>query len=390
MVNKIDKTLLGQMIDWRHELHRHPEFGFDELRTSEFVADRLSEFGLEVTRNIGRTGVVGLLKKGQGRRSIGLRADMDALRIQEANDFEYRSRHDGLMHACGHDGHSSMLLGAASYLASRGDFDGSVVFIFQPAEEHGLGAAAMIDDGLFERFDVDAVYGLHNLPGLEEGRFSIRPGAIMASESGFEITIQGKGGHAAMPQMGVDTLLLGAQCVVALQTIVSRNLDPVQQPAVLSVTQFIGDGTVNVIPGKVTLKGDCRCFSDAAVAKVEAAMRRIVEGLCAAAGASCEITFHTGFPATINTAEATEQAIRAATSVFGAERVDGNCQAYTISEDFASMLRVKPGCYGLIGNGGDPAAGCALHNPNYDFNDNILATGASYWIQLSENLLAQK
>ena len=389
MPEKIDKALLEQMTAWRHQLHQYPEFGFEERRTSEFIADRLSEFSLEVTRNVGNTGVVAVLQKGQSNRAIGLRADMDALKIHEANDFEYRSRHDGLMHACGHDGHSSMLLGAASYLASKGDFDGKVVFIFQPAEEHGLGAAAMIEDGLFDRFDVDAVYGLHNLPGLDQGRFSIRPGAIMASESGFEIIIQGKGGHAAMPQMGVDALLLGAQCVVALQTIVSRNLDPVKQPAVLSVTQFIGDGTVNVIPGKVVLKGDCRCFSDATVAIIEAAMRRIVSGICDAAGASCEIIFNTSFPATINTAEATAQSIKAATSVFGEEQVDGNCEAYTISEDFANMLRVKPGCYGLIGNGGDPAAGCALHNPNYDFNDSILADGASYWIQLSENLLSK-
>jgi len=387
MKSLLDTTLEAQMKAWRHQLHRYPKLGFNELRTSDFVADRLTGFGLEVTRNIGKTGIVGRLKKGASDRSIGLRADMDALQIHELNEFAHRSRHDGLMHACGHDGHTAMLLGAASHLVASGNFDGSVHFIFQPAEEHGKGASAMIADGLFDRFQIDSVYGLHNLPGLAEGHFAIRPGSIMASESGFEIRIHGKGGHAAMPHMGVDTLLLASQCVVALQSIVSRYLNPLHESAVVSVTEFIADGSVNVIPGNVTLKGDCRCFSDAVVEKVRSAMKRIVGGLCAAAGAEYELHFHTLFPSTINSRLETTHAIEAATAVLGKDRVNGSCDAYTISEDFSHMLRTKPGCYGLIGNGGDAAGGCALHNPNYDFNDKILLSGASYWVQLTENLL---
>jgi amidohydrolase len=387
MAGLLDSTLESNMKAWRHELHRYPESGFNELRTSDYVADRLSEFGLQVTRDIGQTGIVALLKKGSSVRSIGLRADMDALQIQELNQFAHRSCHDGLMHACGHDGHTAMLLGAAKHLAACGNFDGSVYFIFQPAEEHGKGALAMIADGLFDRFQIDSVYGLHNLPGLAEGHFAIRPGSIMASESGFEIRIQGKGGHAAMPHMGVDALLLASQCVVALQSIVSRNLNPLHESAVISITEFITDGTVNVIPGNVTLKGDCRCFSDEAVEKIRSAMERIVGGLCTAAGAEFEFDFHTLFPSTINSPQETTHAIEAAMAVLGKDRVNGSCGAYTISEDFSNMLRTKPGCYGLIGNGGDMAGGCALHNPNYDFNDKILIKGASYWVQLTENLL---
>ena len=386
-MKKLDPALETQMIEWRHDLHKYPEFGFEEKRSSDLIAARLQDFGIEVVRNIGKTGLVGILQKGNSERSIGLRADMDGLKIQEQNSFDYRSCHDGLMHACGHDGHSSMLLGAARHLAVKGNFNGTVYFIFQPAEEHGKGALAMIDDGLFERYRIDSIYGLHNLPGLAEGHFAIRPGSIMASESGFEINIRGKGGHAAMPNMGVDAMLVGSQVVVGLQSIVSRNLSVLSEPAVVSVTEFITDGTVNVIPSNVIIKGDCRCFGDEAVEKISAAMERIVAGICASAGADYQFDFITTFPSTINSTAETRHAILAARETLGEIQVDGNCEPYTISDDFANMLRVKPGCYALIGNGGGADGGCALHNPNYDFNDNILVKGAAYWVQLVENQL---
>lgn len=387
-MTELSSNLESTMIEWRHDLHRYPEFGFEETRTSDFIADKLRDFNIDVVRGIGKTGLVGILARGNSKRSIGLRADMDALQIQEANDFEYRSRNHGFMHACGHDGHSTMLLGAAKHLAEHGSFDGTVYFIFQPAEEHGKGALAMIEDGLFERWSIDAVYGLHNLPGLPEGRFAVRPGSIMASESGFEIRITGKGGHAALPHMGVDAMLVGSQIVVALQSIVSRNLSALHESAVVSVTEFVTDGTVNVIPSNVTLKGDCRCFTDEALEKIRRSMDRIVSGICAAAGASYEFHFETTFPSTINSPVETGHAVRAAVDTLGAENVNSNCDAYTISEDFANMLRVKPGCYALLGNGGDAGGGCALHNPGYDFNDRILMKGAGFWVNLVNNQLS--
>ena len=384
----LDSSFANLLADWRHDFHQHPEFGFEEERTSKIVAERLASFGIEVKTGIGKTGVLGILKKGQGERSIGLRADMDALQIHEANEFDYRSQHDGLMHACGHDGHTTMLLGAAKYLAESGNFDGTAYFIFQPAEEHGAGARAMIDDGLFTDHKMDQIFGLHNLPGLQPNTFAIRSGSIMASETCFEIKLTGKGGHAALPQMGIDTMLLGSQIVVALQSIVSRKLNALHQPGVVSVTEFLTDGTVNVIPTQVTLKGDCRCFTDEALNQIEESMRQIVAGHCMAAGAEFEFNFKTIFPSTINDAASTSNAVKTAIQVFGAENVNPDCDPFTISEDFASMLRVRPGCYGLLGNGGDPASGCALHNPRYDFNDDILLPGAKFWISLVENELA--
>ena len=387
-MNKLNPTLEAEMIEWRHDLHRHPEFGFEENRTSDFIAARLQSFGIEVVRNIGQTGLIGILNKGNSERSIGLRADMDALKINERNTFDYKSCNNGLMHACGHDGHSTMLLGAAKHLIEQGNFDGTIYFIFQPAEEHGKGALSMIEDGLFEKWQIDSVFGLHNLPGLAEGEFAIRPASIMASETGFEIRITAKGGHAAMPHMGVDAMLVGSQVVIALQSIVSRNLSALHETAVVSVTEFITDGTVNVIPTNVTLKGDCRCFTDAALEKINISMERIVSGICASAGATYEFDFVTTFPSTINHPEETQHAIQAAIDTLGSDRVNGSCDPYTISEDFANMLRVRPGCYGLLGNGGDAGGGCALHNPHYDFNDRILMKGASYWVNLVENKLS--
>ena len=383
-----DSGFQSRLVEWRHLLHRSPEFGFDEVFTSNFIADKLESFGVKVVRGIGKTGVLGILQKGGGLNSIGLRADMDALKIQEQNEFAYRSQYDGMMHACGHDGHSVMLLGAAEYLADRVAFSGTVYFIFQPAEEHGKGARAMINDGLFSDYNIDAVYGLHNLPGLPAGTFAIRPGSIMASESSFHIQLIGKGGHAAMPYMTVDIMLVASQIVVALQSIVSRNLNVLSKPAVVSVTEFLTDGTVNVLPSKISLKGDCRCFSDETLQHLEASMERVVAGLCASAGAEYTFDFETVFPATVNHPAQTSVAIQVAEQVFGRGKVNGNCDRFTISEDFANMLEVRPGCYGLIGNGGEEGSGCALHNPQYDFNDEILVEGVKYWVNLAETVLA--
>ena len=383
-----DSGFQSRLVEWRHLLHRSPEFGFDEVFTSNFIADKLESFGIKVVRGIGKTGVLGILQKGGGLNSIGLRADMDALKIQEQNEFAYRSQYDGMMHACGHDGHSAMLLGAAEYLADRVAFSGTVYFIFQPAEEHGKGAKAMIKDGLFSDYNIDAVYGLHNLPGLSTGTFAIRPGSIMASESSFHIQLRGRGGHAAMPYMTVDIMLVASQIVVALQSIVSRKLNVLSKPAVVSVTEFLTDGTVNVLPSKISLKGDCRCFSDETLQHLEVSMERVVAGLCASAGAEYTFDFETVFPTTVNHPEQTSVAIQVAEQVFGTGKVNGNCDRFTISEDFANMLEVRPGCYGLIGNGGEEGSGCALHNPQYDFNDEILVEGVKYWVKLAETVLA--
>ena len=383
----IGQKLITQMTQWRRHMHRFPECGFELPLTADFIAEKLESFGIEVTRNIGQQGIVGVLRCGDGKASIGLRADMDALQIHEKNTFEHRSQHHGQMHACGHDGHSAMLLGAAAYLSEKKAFSGTVHFIFQPDEEHGQGAQAMIDDGLFERFHIDAIYGLHNMPGLAEGQFMVRPGSLMASESSFEIVIDGVGGHAAMPHRGVDPIVVGSQIILALQTIVSRNLSALEETAVVSATEFLTNGTVNVIPSQVTIKGDCRCFTEASLAKIEASMERIVSGMCQAAGAQYTFKFVNTFYPTVNSPSQTELATRAAIAVFGASNVDTNCLPLTISEDFSSMLRVKPGCYALLGNGMDSVGGCALHNPEYDFNDRILAYGAQYWVQLVSDQL---
>ena len=383
----LDSQLIKHMTEWRRHLHRYPECGFEVQQTSDFIAEKLQSFGIKVERNIGQTGLVGILNAGDGSASIGLRADMDALHIHEQNSFEYRSQHKGKMHACGHDGHSAMLLGAACHLAKSPSFNGTVYFIFQPDEEHGQGAQAMIDDGLFERFQIDAVFGLHNLPGMPEGRFTVRPGSLMASESSFEIQILGVGGHAAMPHTGIDPLVTGAQVVMALQTLVSRNLSAIHETAVVSATEFITNGTVNVIPSEVTIKGDCRCFTEQTLAKLEQRMEQIVAGICEAAGAEYRFNFVNTFYPTVNSHAETDYAIAAANAALGSDKVNGSCDPFTISEDFSSMLRVKPGCYALLGNGTESDGGCALHNPEYDFNDRILGKGASYWVQLVSDRL---
>ena len=368
---------LARVTQWRHQLHSQPETGFAVHDTAALIAQLLEEFGLQVHRGIGQTGVVGVLKGNkpptqpeQASRSIGLRADMDALAIHEANTFAHRSQRPGAMHACGHDGHSAMLLGAAQALAQAPHFCGTVYFIFQPNEEHGLGAQAMIDDGLFEHFPMQAVYGLHNMPSMPQGQIGLRSGGIMASEDNFFITIKGRGGHASQPHHHIDPLVIGAEIVLALQTIVARSIDA-QEQAVVSVTEFITDGTVNVIPSEVTIKGDCRAFNPRVQERIRQQMHQLCQGICSAHGATLEFEYRHVFQPTINHEAPTQVAHQAALKAAGPHQVCYPCRPLMGSEDFAAMLAVTPGCYALIGNGIDSQGGCMLHNSHYDFNDDI-------------------
>ena len=385
-MENLDKNLIREMTLWRRQLHSQPETGFEVHQTAELVAKLLTSFGLEVHTGIGQTGIVAVLTNGESNLAIGLRADMDALQIQEHNTFDHRSKYDGKMHACGHDGHSSMLLGAAKHLSENRNFNGTIYFIFQPNEEHGLGAQAMIDDGLFERFPMQSIFGIHNMPGMEAGRLSMRSGPVMASEDNFVITIKGRGGHASQPHHHIDPIVIGAEIIMALPTIVSRTISPEQQ-AVVSVTEIDTDGAVNVIPSNVIIKGDCRCFGDEVRGQIETQMGQLVKGICRAHGAQHEYEYIRLFHSTINDEEQTIAAYNAAVEAVGEGNVEKNCKPLTISEDFSSMLRVKAGCYIFIGNGIDSVGGCMLHNPNYDFNDNISATGVRYWSTLVEQKL---
>ena len=374
------------MREWRRDFHAHPELGFDEHRTSAKVAELLKEFGLDVHTGVGGTGVVGVLQRGNGTTAIGLRADMDALPFEEQNNFEYKSTKPGVMHACGHDGHTAMLLGAAQHLAKDGDFNGRVVFIFQPAEEHGQGGPAMIEDGLFERFPVDEVYGMHNMPGLPVGEFAMRVGTIMASEALFEIDIEAQGGHAAMPHMGVDAITVGAQMVGALQTIVSRKLNPGNN-GVVSVTEFTTNGNRNQLPGRAKLSGDARALTPDVNERIEAKMRAIVAGIAQAHEVKATVSYETIFRATINAAEPTQRAMDAATALAGEAKVNGNLAPVLASEDFAHMAAARPGCFLYTGNGTQGANAQPLHATDYDFNDDALVPGSSFWVRLVESIL---
>ena len=387
-MSRIQGDLVEKMQEWRRHLHRHPETEFDVYQTADFIASLLREWGLEVHERIGQSGLVAVLRKGANpdRKAIALRADMDAMPIEEQNTFDYRSQHEQKMHACGHDGHSAMMLGAAQYLAEHGSFDGTVIFIFQPNEEHGLGALAMIEDGLFQRFPVAECYSLHNLPGLEAGVLAMRAGAIMASENLFEIEIAGRGGHASSPHLCIDPTIVAAQIILSLQTIASRTANPLES-IVVSVTEILTDGARNVIPSNVTIKGDCRTFSEANTILVEKRLGEIANATAAMYGATCKFNFSREFIVSVNSAAETEAAARAALSVNGPQRVDANCEPRSFSEDFAHMQKDVPGCYVFLGNGTDSVGGCMLHNPNYDFNDEILATGANYWVALVEQQL---
>ncbi len=372
--------------NWRQDIHAHPELAYNEHRTAELVAKKLESFGIDVVRGLGKTGVVGTIKAGNSDRSIGLRADMDALPLQEMNDFEHSSTHDGVMHACGHDGHTAMLLAAAEHLSANRDFDGIVHFIFQPAEEGEAGAKAMMDDGLFENFPMQSVYALHNWPGLAVGKMAMRKGAAMAAMDIFEVKIKGIGGHAALPHLAADPILCGAQVVQAWQGIVSRNVKAID-PAVLSVTQFHAGEAYNVIPEEVILRGTVRCFSHEVRELIKTRMQEISAGLCQANRCTYDWHYEHRFPPTVNSAEETDFAAAAAIAVCGEEAVNTNVEMVTGSEDFGYMLEEKPGCYAFIGNGpGD--GGCLLHSPHFDFNDEIIPIGASYWVRLVGDLLS--
>ena len=379
------EDLQKEMQTWRRDIHAHPEIAFEEHRTAQIVAEKLESFGIEVEIGIAGTGVVGTLKKGTGNRSIGLRADLDALLINEANEFEHKSKNPGKMHACGHDGHTVMLLGAAKYLAEQGNFDGTVNFIFQPAEENEGGGKAMIDDGLFEKYPVESVYGMHNIPGMPVASFAIKPGPIMAAFDVFNVKIVGKGGHAAMPQTTIDPIIIGTKIIDAYQSIISRYIDP-QEPAVLSVTQFHAGDAYNVIPNDIKIKGCTRCFSPKVQKQLEEQMHQITKSMCEAYGASYEFEYEHRYPATINSEEETEIAGKVAQKVVGEDRVNLSPTAGMGSEDFAYMLQEKPGSYIWIGNG-DGEGSCMVHNPGYDFNDEILPIGATYWVKMAEEIL---
>ena len=380
------EDLQNEMQTWRRDIHAHPEIAFEEHRTAEIVAEKLKSFGIEVETGIAGTGVVGTLKRGTGNRSIGLRADLDALLINETNEFEHKSKNPGKMHACGHDGHTVMLLGAAKYLAEQGNFDGTVNFIFQPAEENEGGGKAMIDDGLFEKYPVESVYGMHNIPGMPVASFAIKPGPIMAAFDVFNVKIIGKGGHAAMPQTTIDPIIIGTKIIDAYQSIVSRYIDP-QEPAVLSVTQFHAGDAYNVIPNDIEIKGCTRCFSPKIQKQLEEQMHQITKSLCDAYGATYEFEFEHRYPATINSEEEAEIAGKVAQQVVGEERVNLSPTPGMGSEDFAYMLQEKPGSYIWIGNG-DGEGSCMVHNPGYDFNDEILPIGATYWVKMAEEILS--
>ena len=378
-------TFHGELTECRHQIHAHPELGFQEQRTSDLVADKLAGFGIEVHRGLGKTGVVGRLRVGNSPRTIGLRADMDALPIQEGNTFAHRSQNDGRMHACGHDGHTTMLLGAARYLAQTRNFDGTVHLIFQPAEEGLGGAAAMIKDGLFDEFPCEVIFGMHNRPGLAVGKFQIRPGAMMAGGAFFDIAITGRGAHGARPESGIDPVVVAGHITTALQSIVARNVRPVDT-AVLSVTKIHAGDAYNVIPEKAALGGTVRCFSNATMGLIEERMRQIAEGVAAGLGASASLDFRALFPALVNHANETGFIADTAAELVGEDNVNRQAGLVMASEDFSYMLEHCPGAYIQIGNG-DGEGGCEVHNPGYDFNDAALPYGAALFVRLAERRL---
>jgi amidohydrolase len=371
---------------WRQDLHAHPELAFDEHRTADFVARKLAAFGIEVHRGLAGTGVVGTLKgTGGGDRVIGLRADMDALPMTEANTFAHASQNPGRMHACGHDGHTTMLLGAARYLAETRNFAGTVHFIFQPAEEFGGGGEVMVKDGLFDKFPVDEVYGMHNAPGMPLGHFAGRVGPMMAATDEYDIVVKGKGGHAAYPHKTVDPVVVASQIVGALQTITSRTADPIES-LVVSITEFHAGSAYNVIADEAVLRGTVRSFDPALRTLAEQSIRSISTGIANAMGGGAEITYTKGYPATRNHAAQLDKALGVAAGLVGGQNVRSDIPPVMGGEDFAYMLEAKPGAYVFIG-AGPSGHGRNLHQVNYDFNDEILTLGSSYWAQLVETLL---
>ena len=377
----------------RRNIHAHPELCYEEQRTADIIAQKLTDWGIPVLRGMGVTGVVGVIRRGTGTAAIGLRADMDALPMQEFNTFAHASRHDGKMHACGHDGHTAMLLGAAHHLAKYGNFDGTVYLIFQPAEEGGAGAKRMMDDGLFERCPMQAVYGMHNWPGAPVGTFGVTPGPMMASSNEFEVIVRGKGAHAARPHKGTDPIMVAVQIAQSWQTIVSRNKNPIDA-GVLSITQIHAGSATNVIPDDATLIGTVRTFTIEVLDLLEQRMREVATHTAAAFGAGVEFNFKRNYPPLINHPQQTAFAVGVLQQIVGTGQVNAQVEPTMGSEDFAFMLQAKPGCYVFIGNGegdhrdmGHGLGPCNLHNPSYDFNDDLLPIGATYWVRLAEAAL---
>jgi amidohydrolase len=377
--------LAAELTKIRRDIHRHPETAFEETRTAQIVADKLTSWGIEIHRGLATTGVVGTLKgKRPGQKTIGLRADMDALHLQEKNDFEYASSIPNKMHACGHDGHTTMLLGAAKHLAAEPDFAGTVHFIFQPAEEGLGGARVMIEEGLFDRFNCDAVYGMHNMPGFPKGHFAIRAGAMLAASDSWEVIFKGTGGHGAMPYRGTDPTFVAGEFIVAVQSIIGRNVPP-HQAAVLSIGHIAGGtpGSPNVIPSEVLIRGTARSFSPDIRNLLERRLGEVAKGIAQSGGCEAVYKYMRRYPPLINSVEQTSLAVEAAALTVGRENVQPNTPPITGAEDFAFMLEKKPGAYIMIGNGGTEEGGCHnVHSPLYDFNDDIITTGAAYWINL--------
>ena len=384
IVNRV-ADLHDEITEWRRDLHAHPELQYDVHRTAGSVSERLKSFGCDdVVAGIGRTGVVGVIRgRKPGAKVIGMRADMDALPIEEATTVAYKSTVPGKMHACGHDGHTAMLLGAAKYLAETRNFAGTAVVIFQPAEEGGAGARAMMDDGLFDRFGIEEVFGMHNYPGMPIGQFAIRSGPMMASTDTIGIDLEGVGGHAAWPHFGVDTVLVGAQIVNQLQSIVARNVDPLQA-AVISICMFQAGHADNVIPQQAKLRGTARALSPKVRDLLQKRVREVVEGTARAYGAKAELTYTTGYPVLVNEELKTAFAAGVAREVAGNDKVNTDCAPLMGAEDFAFMLQERPGAFIYIGNGNS----AQLHNPAYDFNDEAIPVGTSYWVRLAETALA--
>jgi amidohydrolase len=376
----------------RQQIHANPELCFAEIQTADLVAEKLKEWGIPMHRGMGTTGVVGIIKNGTSNRAIGLRADMDALPMQEYNTFAHASKNAGKMHACGHDGHTAMLLAAAQHFAKHRNFDGTVYLIFQPAEEGGGGAREMIKDGLFEKFPMEAVYGMHNWPGMAVGKFAVSAGPVMASSNEFKIVVHGKGGHAALPHDGVDPIQAACQMVQAFQTIISRNKKPIEA-GVISVTMIHGGEATNVIPDSVEIQGTVRTFTVELIDLIEKRMREIAEHTSAAFGATCDFEFARNYPPTINSSAEANFAAKVMADIVGASNVLP--QEPTMgAEDFSYMLQAKPGAYCFIANGegdhrafGHGGGPCMLHNPSYDFNDDLIPLGATYWVRLAEEAL---
>lgn len=385
-IDPLIAAFADELTAWRRDIHANPELGFEEERTSRIVADRLKAFGCEVTTGIGKTGVVGSIRVGNNPRAVGLRADLDALPINETNDFAHRSQHVGRMHACGHDGHTTMLLGAARYLATTRKFDGTVHFIFQPAEEGRGGAEAMIKDGLFDKFPCDVVFGMHNWPRLDVGKFQIRPGPMMAGGDLFDIHIKGKGAHGARPESSVDPVVIGGHIITALQTVISRSIAPVEA-GVVSITQMHAGDAYNVIPETAVLRGTIRAFRKDVMATIKEKVERIATGVASALGGEVRVDVRVVFPPLVNDTAEAQWIGDVAAALVGEDNIDRTGGYVMVSEDFSYMLEKVPGAFILMGNGGGDRA-CGVHNPGYDFNDNALPLGATLWARVVETRLA--